>query len=159
MRRSAVAITFLGAFLLAAPVLRADDGNDDIEEYRSCSYCGMDRKAFGYSRMLIKYADGSAVGVCSLHCAIIELAARSSQPVAALLVADRDSRNLIDAGRAVWVTGGKKRGVMTQTPVWAFGSKEAAESFIRDYGGTIATWQDVFTAAKEEVAREDRWNR
>ncbi len=149
---------FAAVFVLAAVCLAGSiaAGQDDIEAHRSCSYCGMDRKAYGYSRMLIRYADGTETGVCSLHCAVVELDANKGRTVKAVLVADRDTRVLIDAGRAVWIMGGRKRGVMTQQPKWAFGTKAAAEAFIREYGGTIATWDEALAAARKEVAGERR---
>jgi nitrous oxide reductase accessory protein NosL len=127
---------------------------DDIEKHRSCAYCGMDRKAYGFSRMVIHYEDGATVGVCSLHCAVKELSANQGRTVKALLVADRNSRELIDAVKAVWVMGGAKRGVMTQQPKWAFATKPPAEAFIVEYGGTIVSWDEALAAAREEAARE-----
>lgn len=127
---------------------------DDIDAHRSCGFCGMDRKAYGYSRMLIEYEDGTAVGVCSLHCAVVELDANKGRKVKALLVADRDSRTLIDAEQAVWVMGGKKPGVMTQRPKWAFGSPAAARAFIEAYGGKVVPWSEALAAAREELAQE-----
>lgn len=76
---------------------------DDISEHRECVRCGMDRKAYGFSRMLIVYEDGTSVGVCSLHCAVVELDANKGRTVRSLLVADRKTRLLIDAEKAVWV--------------------------------------------------------
>ena len=128
----------------------------DIDEHRSCSQCNMDRKAFGYSRMLVQYQDGAAVGVCSLHCAVVEIDANKTRAVKTLLVADRDTRDLLEAEKAVWVKGGKKRGVMTQRPTWAFSTKAAGEAFIRQYGGEIATWNEVLADARQEVALELR---
>ena len=129
---------------------------DDIADHRSCVNCGMDRKAFGYSRMLIQYADGSAVAVCSLHCAVVELDVNHGRKVNGFLVADRDSRTLIDAEQANWVMGGGKRGVMTQLPKWAFQSKDGAKAFIKANGGKLATWAEALAAAREETAREKR---
>jgi len=129
---------------------------EDIAAQRSCSYCGMDRKAYGYSRMIVNYADGTSAGVCSLHCAVAELNAAGERKVAALLVADRDSRTMIDATRAVWVIGGRKRGVMTQRPKWAFASNAGAEAFIAGYGGTLADWQTALAAAREDAASQSR---
>jgi copper chaperone NosL len=126
---------------------------DDINDYRSCVNCSMDRKAYGYSRMLIQYEDGSALGVCSLHCAVVELDANPARTVKALLVADRDSRTLINAEQANWVMGGGKRGVMTQQPKWAFQSKDGAEAFIKANGGKLVTWAEALAAAREEAAR------
>jgi nitrous oxide reductase accessory protein NosL len=128
----------------------------DINDHRSCGNCGMDRKAYGFSRMLVQYEDGTVVGTCSLHCAVAELDANPTRTVKSLLVADRDSRTLLDAEKAVWVMGGKKRGVMTERPKWAFASKEDADVFIRANGGKIVTWTEALAAAREDAARKTR---
>jgi copper chaperone NosL len=127
---------------------------DDISAHRSCSHCGMDRKAYGFSRVLVQYSDGMEVGVCSLHCAVIQLDSSPGGKIKAILVADRDSRLLIDAKQAFWVIGGAKRGVMTSRPKWAFSTRTAAEAFLRDYGGSIITWKEALAAAREDLARE-----
>jgi len=149
MKKSLLVVILLSGVLLAAGRTTAF-AQDDIAEHRSCENCGMDRKAYGFSRMLIQYEDGSAVGVCSLHCAVVKLDANPGRKVKSLLVADRDSRTLINAEQAIWVMGGKKRGVMTQRPKWAFGSKDGAEAFIKAYGGKLATWAEALAAAREE---------
>jgi nitrous oxide reductase accessory protein NosL len=128
----------------------------DIEDHRSCAHCGMDRKAYGFSRMLIQYEDGAVVGVCSLHCVVSELDANPGRTVKTLLVADRDTRTLIDAEKAIWVMGGKKRGVMTQLPKWAFQTKAATEAFIKANGGKIVPWAEALAAAREELVQEHR---
>jgi nitrous oxide reductase accessory protein NosL len=155
MRRKSVAICLLVASVLCGAGTSAL-AQEDIKEHRSCSYCGMDRKAYGYSRMLIVYEDGASVGVCSLHCAVTELDANKGRKVKSLLVADRDTRSLIDAETAVWVMGGRKRGVMTQQPKWAFGTKAAAQAFIDANGGTIVTWAEALSAAREDAAAKPR---
>ena len=139
--------------ILAGAVVPA---GDDISEYRSCVHCGMDRKAYGFSRMLVQYEDGTSVGVCSLRCAVVELDSNAGRTVKAILAADRNDRTLIDAEKAVWVFGGAKRGVMTDRPKWAFVTIPAAESFIENYGGTIITWTEALAAAREDLAREAR---
>jgi nitrous oxide reductase accessory protein NosL len=126
----------------------------DIEDHRSCAHCGMDRKAYGFSRMLIQYDDGAVMGVCSLHCAVVELNTNQGRTVKTLLVADRDTRTLIDAEKAIWVMGGKKRGVMTQLPKWAFQTKAAAEAFIKANGGKIVPWAEALAAARGELIQE-----
>lgn len=127
----------------------------DIDQHRDCKHCGMDRKAYGYSRMLVEYRDGKQVGTCSLHCVATELGSRSGE-IITFKVADRNSRKLIDATQSFWVIGGKKRGVMTARAKWAFASKEAAESFIKQHGGAIATWNDALNAAQEEAAQKPK---
>lgn len=145
-----VMMVFVGITALAGGT------DNDIDSHRSCGYCGMDRKAYGFSRMLVQYEDGAVVGTCSLHCAVVELDANPGKTVKSLLVADRDSRALLEAEKAVWVMGGKKRGVMTELPTWAFQSKEGAEAFIKANGGKIVTWAEVLAAAREEASRKVR---
>jgi copper chaperone NosL len=140
-------------FILFCMAGRGTFAQSDIEDHRSCAHCGMDRKAYGYSRMLVQYGDGAVVGVCSLHCAIVELEANQGRTVKTLLVADRDTRTLIDAEKAIWVMGGKKRGVMTQLPKWAFQTKTDAEDFIKANGGKIVSLEEALTAAREELVQ------
>ena len=155
MNRASIVASILVAvvlFFAGTPI----SAQDDIGLHRSCLHCGMDRKAYGFSRMLVQYADGASVGVCSLRCAVVELDANTKRTVKAILAADRTERVLIDAEKAVWVMGGVKRGVMTSRPKWAFGSQAAAKAFIENYGGTIVTWSEALTAAREDLAQEVR---
>jgi copper chaperone NosL len=140
-------------FLLVFALLGALSAfaQEDIEQHRSCDQCGMDRKAFDYSRMLIVYEDGSQMGVCSLHCAVTELNEHKGKKVKSLLVADRDTRNLIDAEKAVWVLGGKKRGVMTDHAKWAFATTTSAQAFIKTNEGKIVSWEEALAAAREDA--------
>lgn len=146
------AAIFLALYLSAAAAF----AETDIDRHRDCSHCGMDRKAYGYSRMLVEYSDGTQVGICSLHCVVTELNRRTNGEVAAFRVADRDSRQLIDAEKAVWTIGGSKRGVMTMRPKWAFATREAAQKFVASYGGSIVTWQEVLAAAREDAVPKSR---
>lgn len=120
----------------------------DIERHRDCRQCGMDRKAYGYSRMLVEYKDGTQAGTCSLHCMITELNRNNGKEIRSMYVADRDTREMIDAEKAIWVIGGKKRGVMTMLAKWAFSSRETAQKFVDGYGGTITYWKEAFAAAQ-----------
>lgn len=127
----------------------------DIDQHRDCKHCGMDRKVLDYSRMLVKYKDGKDVGTCSLHCVVTELNSNVGE-VLSIKAADHNSRQMIDAEKAVWVIGGKKRGVMTMRAKWAFATREAAQIFIDEYGGKIATWSEALAAAKEDVVPKPR---
>jgi copper chaperone NosL len=145
------AVCMLALALLGIAVAVVVAGND-IDEYRSCNYCGMDRKAYGYSRMMVIYENESRVGVCSLHCAVTEINEHKGSSIKSLLVADRSSRALIDAEKAFWVVGGSKRGVMTQNPKWAFATKDTAQSFVNSNGGKITSWDAALLAAREDAA-------
>ena len=136
--------------LLSLTVAMVAAGND-IDDHRSCNHCGMDRKAYGYSRMMVIYENGFQVGACSLHCAVTEMEEHKGNAVKTLLVADRNSREMVDAKKAIWVLGGTKRGVMTQNPTWAFATQAAAQSFVNDNGGTITGWDAVLLAARADA--------
>ncbi len=122
-----------------------------FEGPKTCKQCGMDRTVFSRSRMLITYADGTAVGVCSLHCAASELRQNRDKQVKSLRVADYATQELIDAGTAIWVVGGKKEGVMTSLPKWAFARVEDAQKFVKENGGEAAPFDKVMKSAEAEV--------
>lgn len=152
IKRAAVAA--IATFLVLAGM--AVFAADDIDSHRSCHFCGMDRKAYGYSRMLIRYEDGTEAGVCSLHCAVQALNEEPTRPVRNIFVADRDDRTLMSAETAFWVIGGSKRGVMTQRPKWAFRAQAGAESFVKAHGGTIIPWSSALAAAREDAVPAGR---
>ena len=124
---------------------------EDIQKYPDCKYCGMDRHKFAHSRILIDYSDGSGLGSCSIHCAAVDLAQNIDKTPKAILVADYQSKNLIDAEKANWVIGGNKSGVMTSRAKWAFADRKAAESFIKENGGELASFDDAMKATYEDM--------
>lgn len=123
----------------------------DAVEYPDCAHCGMDRAKFAHSRMLIVYHDGEKVATCSIRCVALDLKDKKNKPVASFQVGDLTNGTLIDAGKAHWVIGGDRRGVMTKTPKWAFADKGAAEAFIARHGGTSATFAEALKAATNEL--------
>lgn len=129
---------------------------EDVKEMQSCSYCGMDREKFAHSRMLIEYDDGSKMGTCSLHCAAIDLALKMDKSPVMIGVADYNSKKIIDAEKAYWVLGGSKPGVMTATAKWAFETKEDAEKFIQENGGTLATFEDAIKGAYDDMYQDTK---
>jgi nitrous oxide reductase accessory protein NosL len=129
---------------------------DDIKQSPSCKYCGMDRQKFDSSRMLIEYEDGTSIGVCSLHCAAVELATNIDKTPRAIMVADFGTKGLIDAEKAFWILGGSKPGVMSKRGKWAFEKKENAEAFIKSNGGTLASFDDVIKAAYNDMYEDTK---
>ena len=121
-----------------------------VENPQSCQQCGMDRVFFAHSRMLIVYADGTAVGECSLNCAVVEMKQNKGKKVKSLMVADYATKELTDAKTAAWVVGGKKSGVMTSQAKWAFAGKEGAQKFVKENGGRITTFDEALALALKE---------
>ena len=125
---------------------------EKMEPPSECKHCGMNRTTFSRSRMVITYKDGSSAGTCSLNCVVTDMKSSRGKAIARTQVADYDSSALIDAGSAVWVIGGSKRGVMSKVPKWAFATKQGAETFVRDNGGKLADYKEVLKSAEQEYA-------
>jgi copper chaperone NosL len=123
----------------------------DTKDHPDCKYCGMKRELFAFSRMLIKYNSGPAIGTCSIHCSSIDLALHTDKMPEAILVGDFNTKRLIDAERAVWVIGGKKAGVMSIRGKWAFENRKDADSFLRENGGRISSFDEAMRAAFEDI--------
>lgn len=141
----AVSLTFL---LSLAGVVFAQE---DVQKAPACKFCGMDRGKFAHSRMLATYDDGTTLGTCSIHCLAVDLALNIDKTPRLLQVGDFNSKQLIDAEKAVWVIGGNKPGVMTKQAKWAFAKKEDAEKFIMENSGILATFDEALKAAYESM--------
>jgi len=141
-------ITVLVTLALATTCFAADK----VEAPDSCTHCGMNRTTFAYSRMVITYTDGSSAGTCSLSCIATDLQQAKGKKVKSMQVADYQSKKLIDARKATWVIGGKKQGVMTPVAKWAFAKKSAAEAFVKENGGKLASFEQALKAAEKEQA-------
>jgi hypothetical protein len=141
-------ISFLIFLFIALPSCYA---HEDTRSHAICKYCNMDRKAFGHSRMLIEYTDGTFVGTCSLHCIVRDLTANITMVPCRISVGDYNSSKLIDATSAYWVIGGDKSGVMSPRAKWAFEKETEAAAFIREHGGRNATFYESLRAASEDI--------
>ncbi len=143
--------TVLVAFLLSVAGAGIARAYEDVQKQPSCKYCGMDREKFAHSRMLVTYDDGTKLGTCSIHCLAVDLAQNIDKMPSSIEVGDYTSKNLIDAEKAFWVIDGSKPGVMTQQAKWAFEKKEDAEKFIKENGGTLASFDEAMKAAYESM--------
>jgi len=140
--------------LLAASAVWALD--NDIKEIPSCKYCGMNREMFAHSRILIEYNDGSKVGLCSLHCAAVDLALHLDKTPVFIRVGDFGKKELIDAETAAWIIGGAKPGVMTKNAKWAFADKADAEKFQAANGGRIAGFDEALQASYQDLSEDTK---
>ena len=142
----ALALTFV--FALGSPCVFAQD---DITKHGSCQYCGMNRKMFAHSRMLLTYDNGKEVGTCSIHCLAVDLSLNIDRTPQSIQVADYGTKALIDAEDAVWVVGGNKPGVMTKRAKWAFEKQSDAGAFVTANGGQAASFDQAMKATYEDM--------
>lgn len=147
----ALLCTGLTIGLLLQSLTSSAQMQDDIKKQPTCLYCGMDRKNFAHSRMLVHHKDGKLVGVCSIFCAAKEYIRNLDDVPSSIRVADYNSKKLINAITSYWVMGGSKSGVMTNRAKWAFEKKKDAIDFIHAYGGEIMDFNSVMKASYEDV--------
>jgi len=123
----------------------------DVTRKPSCSYCGMDRDKFAYSRMLVTYDDGTETATCSIHCAAVDMAVNIDRAPTSIRVGEYKTRRLVDAETAYWVIGGAKSGVMSARAKWAFADRKDADAFVAANGGAVAGFEDAIKAAYEDL--------
>jgi nitrous oxide reductase accessory protein NosL len=144
------------AALLVLPAAEATRAQEDVKQSPSCKYCGMDREKFAATRMVVEYDDGTTVGLCSIHCAAVDLANHIDKAPKVIWVADLSTRTLLEAEKAIWVVGGSKPGVMTKRGKWAFADKPAAEAFVKENGGTVVVFEEAMKAAFEDMYQDTK---
>ena len=134
----------------------AKANENDIEKFPKCPYCGMDRKQYHHSRMLIQYSDDLADGTCSLHCAAISLSLNIDRDPKAIWVADNaaagEIKPLVEADKATFLMGSKIPGVMTAQSKVAYGSEEAAKAAQAANDGELGNFDTALLAAYTGMA-------
>ena len=154
--RTAYALHFVIAICIVFAGLAFAQTKEDIQLYKECKCCGMDRGKFDFSRMLIEYDDGTKVAVCSIHCAAADLANNLDKSPRSVMVGDFNSKELIDAEKAFWVVGGKKPGVMSRTGKWAFEKKKNAEEFKSANDGKLVSFEEAMNMAYEDMYQDTK---
>ncbi len=129
---------------------------NDIDKAPKCPYCGMDRKQFHHSRMVVHYSDDLYDGTCSLHCAAVSLSLNLDRDPKAIWVADNaaagDVKPLVEVDKASFLVGGSQKGVMTKRSKVAYGSAEAAKASQVANGGELANFDQALLAAHTDMA-------
>ncbi|MFZ2447181.1 MAG: nitrous oxide reductase accessory protein NosL [Syntrophobacteraceae bacterium] len=142
--------------LLWGPLAFTRAMDDDLASFPECTYCGMKRKAFAHSRMMVYHGNGESVGVCSLNCAVIDYVRDVDDSPGSLKVGDYGTKKLIDADRAYWVLGGDLPGVMTNRAKWAFEDKSAALLFIKRHGGELISFEEAVKTSYVDIFEDMR---
>lgn len=131
---------------------------NDIEKYPKCPYCGMDRKQYHHSRMLVQYSDDLADGTCSLHCAAISLSLNVDREPKTMWVGDNaaagDVKPLVEVDKATFLVGSKLPGVMTANSKVAYGNAEAAKAAQAANGGELTNFDGALLAAYTDMSKD-----
>lgn len=131
---------------------------DDIAKHPKCPYCGMDRKQYHHSRMLVHYADDLADGTCSLHCAALSLSLNIDRDPKAVWVGDNavegDTKPLVEVENATFLVGSKLAGVMTARSKVAYGTADAAKAAQEANGGELTDFDQALLAAYTDMSAD-----
>jgi len=129
---------------------------NDLAKFPKCPYCGMDRRQYHHSRMLIQYANDVPDAVCSIHCAAISLSLNIDAEPKAIWVGDNaangEPKPLVDVDRASFVIGGSTMGVMTLRSKVAYGSEAAAKAAQATQGGVVGDFNAALLAAYTDMS-------
>jgi nitrous oxide reductase accessory protein NosL len=135
---------------------KANEG--DIEKYPKCPYCGMDRKQYHHSRMLVQYSDDVADGTCSLHCTAISLSLNVDRDPKMMWVGDNaaagDVKPLVEVDKASFLIGSKIPGVMTANSKVAYGGEEAAKVAQSAQGGELVKFDQALLLAYTDMSKD-----
>jgi len=156
MKKMYVINFVIAACIVLGGISIAQQVKDDVNVYKSCKLCGMDRGMFDFSRMLVEYDDGTIVPVCSIHCAAIDMANNIDKTPKSIKVGDFNGKQLIDAENAFWVVGGNKQGVMSKRGKWAFAKKEDADNFLKTNQGKITSFDEAIKMAYEDMYEDTK---
>jgi len=131
---------------------------NDIEKFQKCPYCGMDRKQYHHSRMLVHYSDDIADGTCSLHCAAISLSLNVDREPKGIYVADNasdaDPKPMVEVGKAVFLIGSQIKGVMTKRSKVAYAGEQAAKASQAANGGELGNFDQALLAVYTDMSQD-----
>jgi len=116
-----------------------------------CPKCGMTLPMFYRTNHAAK-VDGKMEQFCSIHCLVEEM--KSGKKVTDVQVVDNSTLKFIPAEKAWYVVGSSKPATMSKVSKYAFGTKEAAEKFAKEYGGKVLPYAEVLKMAEANFDKE-----
>jgi copper chaperone NosL len=105
-----------------------------------CPGCGMNLVKFYKTSHAMTHGKDHTHQYCSLHCLV-----EANSNLDGALVVDAGTLKFMPAAKAFYAVGSSKKGTMTMTSKYAFGSQAAAEKFVSEFGGEV---MDFAAAAK-----------
>ena len=122
-----------------------------VKAERWCNLCAMDLQKYYRTKYILTLEDGSKKYTCSIHCAAINIKGKKVKKIEA---ADYITGNMMDAGKACYLTGSDIRGVMSMTSKLAFAKKAEAITFQKEHGGKLTDFNGALKAVKSDMAED-----
>jgi len=116
-----------------------------------CPSCGMNLVKFYKTSHAMQQSNGVMHQYCSLHCLV-----DANEKVNGAQVVDVSTLKFMAAEKAFYVVGSSKKGTMTMTSKYAFGTKAAADKFVGEFGGEVMNFSAVTKVAQGALAGENK---
>ena len=116
-----------------------------------CPKCGMTLPMF-YKTNHAAHVNGKSKQYCSIHCLAESIA--DGGEVTGIKVVDNTTLEFIDVINSWYVVGSSKPGTMSMTSKYAFGKKDDAEKFAKEFGGKVMTFYAVLDSVKSILSQE-----
>jgi len=117
-----------------------------------CPICGMTLPMF-YKTNHSATHNHEAKQYCSIHC-VVEDKEINHSDLKDLKVVDVTSLKFIDANKAYYVVGSKKKGTMSMVSKYAFADIKAASKFAKENGGAIMDFNAAYAEAKKDFPKD-----
>ena len=118
-----------------------------------CPSCGMNLPMF-YKTNHAADVDGKTKQFCSIHCLAETI--NKGKKVTNIRVVDNSSLKFMDASKAWYVVGSSKAGTMSKVSKYAFGKKEDAKKFAKEFSGKVMNFDDTLALVKKGLAKETK---
>lgn len=130
----------------------------ESESKMYCPNCGMNLPKFYKTNHAVKLNDGSVRQYCSIYCLVEEMELTvlrgKKDSVEKIMVVDVPSLKFIDAKKAHYVVGSKKKGTMTATSKYAFKNESDAKAFASKNGGEVVSFDEAYKVALTDFAKD-----
>jgi len=118
----------------------------------SCAVCGMNLPKY-YKTGHVAKSGTKIRQYCSIHC-LAEEKNIKKLPLHDFKVVDTNSLKFIDAKKAFYVIGSKKKGTMSPISKYAFLNKKEAIKFSKRYGGKIYNFDEALKIATKDFIND-----
>jgi len=118
-----------------------------------CPICGMTLPMFYKTNHAATDHEGHTHQYCSIVCEI-EDAVKNGKKLTDFKVVDNTTLKFMDAKKAYFVVGSKKPGTMSVVSKYAFGTKDAAQTFANANGGDIMNFDEVYKMVEKSLEKD-----
>jgi len=117
-----------------------------------CPVCGMTLPMFYKTNHSAIHGEETKQ-YCSLHC-VVEDNEMNKADLKDIKVVDVTSLKFVDASKAFYVVGSKKKGTMSMISKYAFADVAVASKFAKEFGGVVMDFNAAYAEAKKDFPKD-----